>query len=55
VWEKVDKAWEQKKLKVWKMLVNRADSQPSAARGAGQIYKNKTFHRTKMQLAIPFE
>jgi hypothetical protein len=55
VWEKVDKAWEQKKLKVWKMPEKPHRTHTSAARGDGQIYKNKTFHRTKMQLAIPFE
>lgn len=31
VWAGVDSAWEQKKLKVWKMLVNRADSHTSTA------------------------
>jgi hypothetical protein len=33
VWAGVDSAWEQDSFEAWKMLVNRADSQPSAACG----------------------
>jgi len=32
-WAGVDSAWEQDSFEAWKMLVNRSDSQPSAARG----------------------
>jgi hypothetical protein len=36
VWAGVDKAWEQKKLKAWKMLENAAESHTSGARFVGR-------------------
>jgi hypothetical protein len=38
VWAGVDSVWEQEKLEARKMLVNRTDSPPSAARGVGQFF-----------------
>ncbi len=38
VWAGVDSAWEQKKLEARKMLVNRAESHTSGARGVGRIF-----------------
>lgn len=36
-WVGVDKAREQDSAEAWKMLVNRAESQPSAARRVGRL------------------
>jgi len=40
VWAGVDSAWEQEKLEARKMLLNRADSHTSGARGVGRVLQD---------------